>query len=38
MARIWRAYVFQVLVDTYGDVPYSEAGLAHYGGPNLAEI
>src|SRR4051794_8164237 len=25
MARIWRAYVFQVLVDTYGDVPYSEA-------------
>jgi hypothetical protein len=26
MARIWRAYCFQVLVDTYGDVPYSEAG------------
>ncbi len=27
MARIWRAYSFMVLVDTYGDVPYSEAGL-----------
>jgi hypothetical protein len=26
MARIWRAYCFQVLVDTYGDVPYSQAG------------
>lgn len=26
MARIWRAYCFQILVDTYGDVPYSEAG------------
>ncbi|MCJ8164053.1 SusD/RagB family nutrient-binding outer membrane lipoprotein [Pontibacter sp. E15-1] len=26
MARIWRAYCFQVLVDTYGDVPYAEAG------------
>jgi hypothetical protein len=26
MARIWRAYCFQYLVDTYGDVPYSEAG------------
>jgi hypothetical protein len=26
MARIWKAYVFQVLVDTYGDVPYFEAG------------
>ncbi len=30
MARIWRAYVFQVLVDTYGDVPYTEAGLAYF--------
>lgn len=29
MARIWRAYVFQVLVDTYGDVPYTEAGEAY---------
>src|SRR5690606_21227994 len=35
MARIWKAYVFQVLVDTYGDVPYFEAGLAHYDGINL---
>jgi hypothetical protein len=26
MARIWKAYVFMVLVDTYGDVPYSQAG------------
>ncbi len=26
MARIWRAYCYQVLVDTYGDVPYFEAG------------
>ena len=24
-ARIWKAYVFMVLTDTYGDVPYSEA-------------
>lgn len=27
MARIWRAYVSMVITDTYGDVPYSEAGL-----------
>src|SRR5690606_25909123 len=27
MARIWRAYCFQFLVDTYGDVPYTDAGL-----------
>ena len=27
MARIWRAYAAMVLTDTYGDVPYSEAGL-----------
>ncbi len=27
MCRIWKAYCFQLLVDTYGDVPYSEAGL-----------
>ena len=26
MARIMKAYVFQVLVDTYGDVPYTDAG------------
>lgn len=29
MARIWRAYCFQYLVDTYGDVPYSEAAKAY---------
>lgn len=26
IARIWKAYTFQVLTDTYGDVPYTEAG------------
>lgn len=26
MARIWKGYCFQTLVDTYGDVPYFEAG------------
>ncbi|MFC6102103.1 SusD/RagB family nutrient-binding outer membrane lipoprotein [Olivibacter domesticus] len=29
MMRIWKAYVFMTLVDTYGDVPYSEAGKAY---------
>jgi hypothetical protein len=29
MARILKAYCFQLLVDTYGDVPYSEAGLGY---------
>jgi len=28
MARIWKAFVFQLLVDTYGDVPYFDAGKA----------
>lgn len=28
-ARIWLAYSFMVLVDTYGDVPYTEAGKAY---------
>lgn len=28
MARIWNAYCFQVLVDTYGDVPYTQASQA----------
>ncbi len=32
MARIWKAYCFQVLVDTYGYVPYSEAGQAFLNG------
>ncbi len=35
MARIWKAYVFQILVDTYGDVPYSEAGQGYLTGINL---
>lgn len=35
MARIWKAFVFQVLVDTYGDVPYSQAGLAYLQNNNL---
>jgi hypothetical protein len=35
MARIWKAYVFMVLVDTYGDVPYFEAGKAYLSGINL---
>lgn len=25
-ARIWKAYCFMILTDTYGDVPYAEAG------------
>ncbi|RZM18600.1 MAG: SusD/RagB family nutrient-binding outer membrane lipoprotein, partial [Pedobacter sp.] len=28
MMRIWKAYAFMGLADTYGDVPYSEAGKA----------
>jgi hypothetical protein len=35
MARIWKAFLFQVLVDTYGDVPYSEAGGAYISAINL---
>jgi hypothetical protein len=35
MSRIWKAYVFMVLVDTYGDVPYFEAGKAYLAGINL---
>lgn len=29
IARIWKAYCFQLLVDTYGDIPYTEAGLGY---------
>lgn len=29
-ARILRVYVFSLLTDTYGDIPYSQAGLAYY--------
>lgn len=32
MMRIWKAYIFMTLVDTYGDVPYSEAGRAYLDG------
>ena len=35
MARIMKAYVFQVLVDTYGDVPYAEAGQGFINSINL---
>ena len=35
MARIMKAYVFSVLVDTYGDVPYTEAGQGFLQGINL---
>ncbi|HEX9955864.1 MAG TPA: SusD/RagB family nutrient-binding outer membrane lipoprotein [Fibrella sp.] len=31
MTRIWKAYSFMVLTDTYGDIPYSEAGLGYIG-------
>ncbi len=27
MARIWQAHGFMVLTDTYGDIPYSDAGV-----------
>ncbi|MBN8822700.1 MULTISPECIES: SusD/RagB family nutrient-binding outer membrane lipoprotein [unclassified Spirosoma] len=29
MVRIWKAYSFMVLTDTYGDIPYTEAGLGY---------
>ncbi|MEA5138711.1 SusD/RagB family nutrient-binding outer membrane lipoprotein [Arcicella rigui] len=32
MARIWKAYTFMILTDSYGDVPYSEAGLGYLQG------
>jgi hypothetical protein len=31
MTRIWKAYVFSVLTDTYGDIPYTQAGLGYIG-------
>jgi len=34
MTRIWKAYAFMTLVDTYGDVPYSEAGQGYLKGIN----
>jgi hypothetical protein len=35
MARILKAYEFMILVDTYGDVPYTEAGQGYLKGINL---
>ena len=35
MARIWRAYTGMVITDTFGDVPFSEAGLAFLEGNTL---
>ncbi len=32
MARIWKAYAFMVLTDSYGDVPYKDAGLGYIAG------
>jgi len=32
MVRIWKAFAFMTLVDTYGDVPYSEAGKVYLEG------
>lgn len=32
MARIWKAHTFIILTDTYGDIPYTEAGLGFIGG------
>lgn len=29
MSRIWKAYCFMILVDSYGNVPYFEAGLGY---------
>lgn len=37
MARIMRSYVIQLLVDSYGDVPYNEAGRAFIDGIYLPE-
>src|SRR5450759_4020092 len=31
-ARIWKAYVFMVLTDTYGDIPYTDAGEGYLAG------
>ena len=31
-ARIWKAYVFMMLTDTYGDIPYFEAGKGYLEG------
>lgn len=35
MSRIWKAYAFMILSDTYGDVPYFDAGQGFLGGNTL---
>ena len=30
--RVYRVYLMSIITDTYGNVPYSEAGLGFYGG------
>ncbi len=37
MARIWRAYTAIVLTDTYGDIPYTDAGLGYLAGKVLPQ-
>lgn len=32
MARIWQAYSFMILTDTYGDIPYTQAGKSYLEG------
>ncbi len=32
MTRIWRAYSFMILTDTYGDIPYTQAGKSYLEG------
>lgn len=32
MARIWHSFAFMLLTDSYGDIPYSEAGLGYLNG------
>jgi hypothetical protein len=32
MTRIWKAYTFMILTDTYGDIPYSQAGMGYLEG------
>ena len=32
MARIFKVYLFSILTDVYGDIPYFSAGMAYYNG------
>lgn len=32
MARIWHSFAFMILTDTYGDIPYTEAGFGYLNG------